>query len=94
MLQLMNSLLGLSVLSLRTGGKVADDKALLINPNNLKIEALYCHDAFSKNTLLLLPQDIREMMSQGIAVDDHDRLSESSELIRLQNVIKINFNLK
>jgi len=93
MLQLSASLLNKPVLSLRTGQPVAQVSSALINPNNLKIEGFYCTDRFSANTLILLYQDIREFIDKGYVVNDHDVLSEPQDLVRLADIIKINFQL-
>jgi sporulation protein YlmC with PRC-barrel domain len=93
MLQLSNSLLNKSVLSLRTGSPIATITGPIINPNNLKIEGFYCQDRFDKKQLILLYQDIRDMLSQGYVVNDHDVLSEAGDLVRLKNVLSLNFEL-
>jgi uncharacterized protein YrrD len=93
MLQLSNSLLNASVLSLRTGGVVATVIGPIINPDNLKIEGFYCEDRFDKHRLVLLCQDIRDMLPQGFVINDHDVLAEPEELVRLQKVMSIDFTL-
>lgn len=93
MLQLGKSLLGKPVMSLRSGGQIATAIEFIINPNNLKIEGFYCQDQFSKKRLVLLSQDIRDILPQGIAVNDHDVLSEPIELVRLKSVLEISFEL-
>lgn len=93
MLQLSGTLLNRPVLSLRTGGQIATTVSAIINPNNLKIEGFYCDDRFEKGQLVLLYQDIRDVIKQGIVVNDHDVLADPAELIRLQDIIKINFEL-
>lgn len=93
MLQLSASLLNRPVMSLRTGGVVATTQSAIINPNNLKIEGFYCQDHFNKSTLVLLTQDIRDIISEGIVINDHDVLTESKELIRLKKVIELEFDL-
>lgn len=93
MLQLSESLLNKPVMSLRTGQPVATATAPIINPNNLKIEGFYCDDRFSKKTLVLLYQDIRDFMPQGFVVNDHDVLVEPDELVRLRDVMNLNFQL-
>ena len=80
-------------MSLRTGGLVATAKQLIINPNNLKIEGWHCEDQFSKQTLVLLTKDVRDIVPQGLAIDDYDRLSETDDLIRLQEILQLNFEL-
>lgn len=94
MLQLSASLLNnKSVLSLRTGGVIATITGPIINPNSLKIEGFYCQDKFNKSELILLYQDIRDMMPQGYVVNDHDVLSEPEELVRLKEVLELDFDL-
>jgi sporulation protein YlmC with PRC-barrel domain len=94
MLQLSNSLLfNKSVLSLRTGAPIAAITAVIFNPDNLKIEGFYCQDRFNKKELILLYQDIRDTMAQGYVVNDHDVLTEPDELVRLKDVLKLNFEL-
>lgn len=93
MLQLSKSLLDRPVMSLRTGGQIATAIGPIINPNNLKIEGFYCQDRFSKDVLILLSQDIRDTIPQGLVVNDHDVLAAPDELIRLKDVLEINFQL-
>src|SRR5690606_28121302 len=93
MLKLSKHIHGLPVMSLRTGGRVALATRPIINPNNLQIEGWRCEDSFSKEELILLKQDVRDFVPQGIAVDDHDVLTESSELVRLQEVLELDFEL-
>jgi len=81
-------------MSLRTGQPVATTTEAIINPNNLKIEGFYCTDRFEKNTtLVLLYQDIRDIIAQGLVVDDHDVLTPPDELVRLKDVMDTNFTL-
>lgn len=80
-------------MSLRTGGPIATILQPIINPNNLKIEGFYCEDRFDKSTLILLTQDIRDTLPQGYVVNDHEVLVQPDELVRLQKIININFQL-
>ena len=81
-------------MSLRTGTAVATVTAPIINPNNLKIEGFYCEDYFDKKqTLVLLYQDIRDLLPQGFVVNDHDVLAAPGELVRLKDVMALNFQL-
>ena len=80
-------------MSLRTGGQVATATAPIINPNNLKIEGWYCQDRFSKGILILLSQDIRDFVTQGLVVNDHDNLSDPEELVRLKDTLDLGFEL-
>jgi sporulation protein YlmC with PRC-barrel domain len=94
MLQLSAALLNKSVMSLRTGSVIATVTAPIINPDNLKIEGFYCQDRFDKKKeLVLLHQDIRDIISNGYVVNDHEVLSEADELVRLKKVLELNFEL-
>ncbi len=94
MLQLSKAILGRPVMSLRTGGQVAVVAGTIINPNNLKIEGLYCQDSINKKQqLVLLYQDIRDVIAQGVVVNDHDVLTDPDELIRLKDTMKLGFEL-
>jgi sporulation protein YlmC with PRC-barrel domain len=93
MLQLSNAFANKAVMSLRTGTPVADVGHPIINPNNLKIEGFYCEDIFNKQLLVLLYQDIREMLPQGFVVDDVDVLMPPAELVRLHDILELNFEL-
>jgi uncharacterized protein YrrD len=93
MLQLSGSLLNRPILSLRSGGPVAWVAAPIINPNNLKLEGFYCNDTIDKKRLILLYQDIRELSKQGFIIDDHDVLAHPGDLVRLKNVLELNFEL-
>ncbi len=93
MLQLSGSLLGRPVMSLRTGGEVATTVSAIINPNNLKLEGFLCQDRLAKQQVVLLYQDIRDIVKQGIVVNDHDVLTEPKELVRLKDILSLNFEL-
>lgn len=93
MLQLSAMFVNRPVLSLRIGGQIAVTTSPIINPDNLKIEGFYCHDAETRQQLVLVSQDIRDILPQGLVVNDADVLVEASELVRLEKVLKINFQL-
>jgi len=93
MLQLSKDLTNRAVLSLRTGGPIAMAVEPIINPNNLKIEGFYCTDRFNKQPLVLLEQDIRDSLPQGLVVNDHDVLTPPEELVRLKNILDLRFTL-
>lgn len=80
-------------MSLRTGGMIAKAERPIIDPNDLKIVGWYCRDHFSKKELILLSKDIRDIVPQGIAVDDHEALSDPEELIRMKDILELEFEL-
>lgn len=81
------------MLSLRTGSPVARIIKPIINPNNLKMEGFYCEDDKDTRQLVLLYQDIREILPQGLVIDDFDVLAESDDLVRLKDILEIDYEL-
>jgi len=93
MLKLSAGLVNKPVLSLRTGSSVGTIIGPIINPDNLKIEGFYCQDKFEKRQLVLLYQDIRDLLPQGFVINDYDVLAETDELVRLQKVLKLKYDI-
>jgi sporulation protein YlmC with PRC-barrel domain len=94
MLKLSGAIIGKPVLSLRTGRTVAAITGVIINPNNLKIEGLYCTDSYDRSEFILLYQDIRDVLPQGFVINDHDVLARADDLVRLKNLIDLGFEVK
>jgi uncharacterized protein YrrD len=92
MLQLSGMIINRPVMSLRTGTQVGTALAPIINPNNLKVEGFWCK-ADQRKQLILVSQDIRDSLPQGLVVNDAEALTEQGELVRLAPIIKINFEL-
>jgi sporulation protein YlmC with PRC-barrel domain len=93
MLQLSGALINRPVMSLRSGAAIATTTSPIINPNNLKVEGFYCQSPSDKDPLVVLYQDIRDIIPQGIVVNDHDALTHPGELIRLKDIMELNFQL-
>lgn len=80
------------ILSLRTGTQVATALTPIINPNNLKIEGFLAKGSARKQ-FVLVTQDVREVMPQGLVVNDEDVLTDPNELVRLKETISLGFEL-
>ena len=93
MLKLSESLLNRPIMSLRTGQQVATTTRAIINPNNLKIEGFYCMDKFKRRELVLLYQDIRDIIPQGLVINEHEVLAEPEDLVRLKDLMELGFEL-
>lgn len=46
-----------------------------------------------KQQLVLLSQDIRDILPQGIVVNDQDVLTPPNDLVRLKDILSLNFQL-
>lgn len=88
-------LLNLPVLSLRSSSRVATISELVINPFDLTIQALKLTGRQLDNPkdAYLLPEDIREISSLGVIINDSEDVISSSDVIRLQKTLTLKFNL-
>jgi len=80
-------------MSLRTGGQMGLAAKPIINPHDLKILGWWCKIQGAGQDLVLLAEDVREIMPQGLAINDEDALSSPDELVRHKDVIQIRFQL-
>lgn len=93
MLLMGQQLIDKPVMSLRTGQPIGTVTDIIVNPNNLKIEGWYVDDSDSKRRAILLSQDVRDIIEVGFVVNDHEALSDTSELVRLESVLRIGFDV-
>ncbi|MDQ2973283.1 MAG: hypothetical protein M3Q79_02270 [bacterium] len=93
MLQLAKTLYNRDIISLRNSQVVGTATQPIINPNNLKIEGWYAVDRYSGEDLILPVIEVRELNRYGIAVNDHTAMTPESDLVRLQKILLIRFQL-
>jgi hypothetical protein len=93
MLKLSNSLLNLNIVSLRTGGGVGLAERPIINPHNLKIIGWWCRAPGRPGQLVLLTDDIRDSVGEGLAIDDEEEITAAEDLVRQKEVLDINYDL-
>lgn len=89
---LSKSLVNRPVMSLRSGGQIAIAEQPVINPHNLKILGWWCK-APGGRQLVLLAEDVREIMANGLAVNDEDDLSVPEDLVRHSDILNVHFDL-
>lgn len=82
----------LNLISLQTGLSVGRTHEPVINPQNLKVEALLCTTEGRDMKALLMP-DIRQITHAIIVIDSEDELQNPKDIIRLQKIIDANFSL-
>lgn len=92
MLFMSKSLFNRPIMSLRSGGQIGTAVEPIINPQNLKIIGWWCSSPNSSN-LVLLAEGVREMMPQGLAVNDEEALAQASDLVRHKEVLDVHFQL-
>lgn len=91
-----NRLLNYPVLSLHLGGPIGVVKEVIINPNDLKIMALRVdgpQTGDGEHGDLLNVSNIREFSNLGIIIDSIDDLVSDGDVVKLDEVIKLNFDV-
>lgn len=86
-------LIACPVLSLHVGGKVAEVVELIVDPNNLKVIAFRVEGPLvGEKVGNILPIDsIREYSRLGIIIDSADEFIDAEEIVKIQNILKLNF---
>ena len=84
---------GTPVLSVQAGEPIGYLDAAIIDPDSLKISAFRVHGAPDRSTDILDVQSIREYSNLGVVIDDIDELVGHDDVIRIKNVLDLNFSL-
>lgn len=89
--------IGMPVLSLHIGGQTAAVKRVVVDPEDLSIMAFELEGPIIRDPEIgsfLMAEDIRETSNQGLVVDSADRFVNPEDVIRLNEVLELNFNLE
>ncbi len=89
-----SKLLNYPILSLHTASKIAEVKALIIDPNFLKVVAFEINVASSKQRLFLETASVREFSKMGMIVDSDEEFVEQGDVIKLKEMIELGFTLE
>lgn len=89
-----SKLLNYPILSLHTASKIAEVKALIIDPNFLKVVAFEINVASSKQCLFLETASVREFSKMGMIVDSDEEFVEQGDVIKLKEMIELGFTLE
>ena len=94
MLVYNSKLLGASILSFQDSGAIARVSAPVVNPDNLKILAFKLEGpAINATNNLLDVKSIREYSPLGMVIDSSDELIGPDDVIKIKEVLDLNFNL-
>jgi len=96
MLVIGSNMTGFPVLSIHLGGEVAFAQRAIVDPETLQIIAFELGgDVISDPEVgnYLMIDDIREYSSEGFIVDSTDVFVEKEDVIRLNEVLELGFNL-
>lgn len=94
MLMLSQRLLDKPVMSLQTGAEIARTKNAIIDPTSLKVLGYHVDSRVKKeDSLILKTQDIREVSQVGLIIDSIDEILPESDLLRIKEITKLQFEL-
>ena len=97
MLVIGSTMIGNSVLSLHIGGAIGTTKEAIIDPENLNIIAYTVDGPAIKNDPevgnILDVNDVRELGPEGLIINSTDVLVKREDIIRVDEVMKLNFGL-
>ena len=78
---------GLPIISLQTSEAVALARLPVIDIATLEIQAFRAQSTHSKQQLVLMTRDIRQMATDCIIVDSEDELADPADIVRLQKLL-------
>ncbi len=94
MLLLGSRLIGIPVMGLQTGVRLATAKAPIIDPSNLKIVAYEVEGPFlSERPSFIRIADVRELSDVGMIIDSNDEFIGINDVIAIEKIYKIGFKL-
>ena len=88
-----SKLLNYPILSLHTATEIARVKALVVDPNYLKILAFEVTAINSKKRLFLEVSSVREFSKSGMIIDSDEEFVEQEDIIKLDEIISLGFVL-
>ena len=97
MLMVGSNLTNFPVLSLHVGGEIARTKQAIIDPEDLKIIAYTLEGAIIQNDPevgnILDLADVRELSEKGFIVDSADVFTTREDVVKLDEIMSLDFNL-
>ena len=94
MLVMNSRLIGAPVLSVQAGGPIGRIESTIVDPNDLKIIAFRLSGPLiNKQQNILDVRSVREYSNYGFVIDDIDELINPDDVIKISDILKLNFNL-
>lgn len=94
MLLMGSKLIGIPIVGLQTGTKLASTKAPVIDPSNLRVMAYEINGPLlSERPSFIRIADVRELGEAGMIVDSSDEFVGVKDIIALQKIYELNFKL-
>lgn len=93
MILLGSNLTKAPIVSIQTGAVIAETTRAIIDPAKLTIEAYQVTGPLLKARSYIRAVDIREISDLGAIVDSNDEIVEAGDVIKIDELEKLNFNL-
>ena len=94
MLTYNSKLIGTPILSVQASGAIASIAAPVVNPDNLKILAFKLQGPIVKAANNILDvKSVREYSPLGLVIDDNDELIGPEDVVKIKEVLALNFDL-
>ena len=82
------------ILSVQDSGRIATVVKSIVDPDDLKIIAFRAFGAIGENGGNILDvSSIREYSNLGIVIDSRDEFVSDTDIVRIKNVLELNFDL-
>jgi sporulation protein YlmC with PRC-barrel domain len=93
MLRFIDEFEQLPVMSIRGSRRISTTLETIIDPHKLSVVGFYCDDRASGIDKILLVEDIREFSEVGLIVDSEENLIDPADLVRLEKILQLNFQI-
>lgn len=95
MLRFIGEFIDVPVMELRGGRRLSETLEAIIDPHKLKVIGFYVDDRAAGSDRILLVEDIRDIADDtGIIVDSEDVLTDPSDLVRLEDILDMGFEIR
>lgn len=89
-----SKLIGLPILSVQDSGPIGSIASAIIDPDTLKIIAFRIYGATNSDGGNILDvRSVREYSKYGLVIDSADELVGDSDIVKIEKVLELNFNL-
>lgn len=93
MLLFQDKIANLRIASVQATQQIGQVTGRIINPRNLSIPALYVRSRLAPDEQVLHTSDVRDINNSGLLIDHDNQLMDTDDLVRLKEIIAMNFEL-
>ncbi|MBQ2695648.1 hypothetical protein IJG04_03395 [Candidatus Saccharibacteria bacterium] len=95
MLVYASKMLGTPILSMQSASQIATISNFVVDPDSLQVVAFIVSGPLvnRSNANILSTQSIREYSQYGMVIDSIDELAEPNEIIKISEILALNFSL-